>query len=144
MADGPRSIELTTLLRIAAAVVVLVGAGWFAWDWYSGKQAADRTAEISSQVKDSLQQYVKNDPDIKPYNVRVLSVDLIQVGAVKYEGMAKVRAASSTVEHDVSIEVTADGERMMWESPPGEFLFLENESDIALTPAFPAPGWGMP
>lgn len=128
------TISVKTLLRIVAASVVLAGVAWFGWTKYTEDQDAQRMDRLSAQVKESMQNFVRDDPDIGPYNLRVLRVELIKVGDAKYEGMAAVRTAASTTEHDIAIEVTADGERAMWESPPGEFLFLRNEDPNATAP----------
>jgi hypothetical protein len=128
------TISVKTLLRIVAAVIVVAGAAWFGWTKYNDSQDSQRMDQISAQVKESMQKWVRDDPDIGPYNLRVLRVELIKVGDAKYEGMAAVRTAASTKEHDIRVEVTSDGERAMWESPPGEFLFLANEDPNATAP----------
>lgn len=52
----------------------------------------------------------------------VVEVLLVHKSGNEYKGIATVKASDDT-EHDVPVDVTADDENVLWESPPGAFAF---------------------
>jgi hypothetical protein len=62
-------------------------------------------------------------------------LDLIRVSDTKYEGMATVRTSKSATEHQVKVDVTANGETTMWEAAPGSFMFVVQEAFDSSTPS---------
>ena len=100
--DHRRIMPLLILLFIGA---VLTGCG-------------PSKDDIENQVKDSLQQ---------EFNVRhmdahlqVKSVDLIKDSNNTFKGIAIVAFLGS--DHKVSIKVTTDGDKLMWETESLDFL----------------------
>lgn len=131
---SPQSSQIRTILTAVASTLAIVAVSWFAWNQYSQHQKAEKTKAVSAWTQDSMQQKLTADANLAQYGVRVLSIDLIRVSDTKYEGMATVRTSNSPAEHQVKVNVTADGDRMMWEAPPGAFMFLFQEVFDSSTP----------
>ena len=79
-------------------------------------------ADLETWVKGELQKHVQTDPVLKPYGITVESVQLVESGKNKYEGMGMVKFQGA--EKAVPLEVTADGERMMYQTKPSAFDFV--------------------
>ncbi|MBX9921472.1 MAG: hypothetical protein K2Y33_16855 [Mycolicibacterium frederiksbergense] len=120
--------QVRTIVSAVVATLAIVAAGWFAWDLYTDHQSAEKTKQLSSWTQESMQGKLTSDSNLGQYGIRVLSVDLIRVTDTKYEGMATVRTSKSASEHQVKIDVTADGDTTMWEAAPGAFMFLVQEA----------------
>jgi hypothetical protein len=69
-------------------------------------------------VKISTQQQI--DTDFSQYHLHVETVDVVNKSGNQYEGLAVVRSAKG-VDHNVPVEVTADGDRVLWHTDPGAF-----------------------
>jgi len=108
-----------------AAVVVLVG-GWLGWHQYTAHQEAAKAEQLTRSVQQALQEKFDNDPKFSKYHVRVEKVGLIKESGNKYDGIATVRTPGLS-DHQVSIDVIADGSNMMWQTQPGAFLFLAQQ-----------------
>lgn len=102
------------------AAFVLVGCG------------AD-TDEIESWVEKDLTSYLSTDTKLRPYQLHLVSVDLVHASGNEYTGFATVRT-KSYAQHKVPITVTYDGDEGMWQTAPGSFLFLMNEPDSTSSP----------
>lgn len=120
--------QVRTIVSAVVATLAIVAAGWFAWNLYTDHQNAKKTKQLSSWTQESMQEKLTSDSNLGQYGIRVLSVDLIRVTDTKYEGMATVRTPKSAAEHQVKIDVTADGDTTMWEAAPGAFMFLVQDS----------------
>ena len=84
-------------------------------------------------VKDSMQRQLDSDSRFSKYHLRVESVDVLHKSGNQYGGMATVRTAKGT-EHQVPIDVTADGDRVLWNTGPGAFAFAIFEDTPIPTP----------
>lgn len=83
------------------------------------------TSEIAETVKYSLQETLDTDPDFKGYNLKVKSVDVMHQSGNSYKGFAYIDFKNK--EHNIKIDILADGDDVMWEAPEGSFLFIEEE-----------------
>lgn len=77
-------------------------------------------AAVAVEVERAMQRNLDNDPDLK--GLTVVEVLLVHKSGNEYKGIATVKAADDT-EHDVPVDVTADDENVLWETPPGAFAF---------------------
>lgn len=87
---------------------------------------------VAAEVKTAMQRKLDGDPDLK--NLTVVEVRLVHKVGNEYKGIATVKGADDT-KHDVPVDVTADDENVLWESPPGAFAFAESRP----APPPPAP-----
>lgn len=78
------------------------------------------TEAVAREVKTAMQRTLDDDEDLK--GLTVVEVVLIHRSGNEYKGIATVKASDDT-EHDVPVDVTADDENVLWESPPGAFAF---------------------
>ena len=78
--------------------------------------------EIARNVKSSMQQTLNESPNFKDYGLRVKDVQVAKKGGNSYKGMATVIYKESA--HNVSIDIVVDGRSVIWEAPPGAFLFI--------------------
>lgn len=90
-----------------------------------GPSGGEPKSDIVETVKTSMEEKFATDADFKKWNLTVRSVDLVKQGANKYQGLAHIDYKNTT--HDVPIEVSADGDNIMWKTEPGAFLFAAQD-----------------
>jgi hypothetical protein len=90
-------------------------------------------AAVAREVERAMQRNLDDDPDLK--DLTVIEVLLVHKSGNEYKGIATVKASDDT-EHDVPVDVTADDENVLWETPPGAFAFAE-ESQPSSPPSAP-------
>lgn len=78
---------------------------------------------ISKAVQSSMQKDLDSDPDLS--GLKVTKVRLVHKSGNEYKGIATVRTPDGE-SHDVPVEVTADEDNTLWETPPGAFAFAHN------------------
>jgi VCBS repeat-containing protein len=115
---------------IAGGIVIAIAIGWHLW---SDHEDSESKTNISAMVKDSMQHQLDSDSRFSKYQLRVESVDVLHKSGNQYEGMATVRTAKGT-EHQVPIDVTADGDKVLWNTGPGAFAFAIFEDTPIPTP----------
>ena len=81
---------------------------------------------VAATVRESMQRDIDNDPELGKLGLRVVDVNLVHKSGNEYKGIAIVKTRDG-VTHDVSVEVTADGAGVLWETPPGAFAFAKDE-----------------
>ncbi|WGI31706.1 hypothetical protein [Mycolicibacterium aubagnense] len=92
-----------------------------------------------------MQSKLDTDPDLSPLHVKVIHVDLVNKAGNEYKGIATVTTGGKT--RDVPIDVTADGDKVVWEAAPGAFLFALQDMPVqapAPTAAAPPPRPAVP
>jgi hypothetical protein len=124
-APQSRQSKRRLIQRGVAAVVVLVG-GWSVWHQYTAHLEATKTQQLSHSVEQSMQETFDSDPSFSKYHIRVEKVGLIKDSGNTYDGIATVRTLGSS-DHDVAIEVTDGGSKVMWQAQPSGFLFLDQK-----------------
>jgi len=78
--------------------------------------------QIGETVKTSMQEKFDSDPQFKDWHLTVTGVQVLSKGGNQYQGIAKITYESTS--HDVSVEITADGKNVMWQTAPGAFTFV--------------------
>jgi hypothetical protein len=77
---------------------------------------------LSETVRNSMQQQFDTNEQFKSYGLKVEKVTLVHEQDKKYKGVASVVLDGKA--HEVIITVTADGNNVIWEAPPGSFMFI--------------------
>lgn len=131
---------LTAVISAVATLAIAAGA-WFSWQHYADQDKAEQLRDVTLQVKNSMQHTFDSNSETNKLNVKVTEVELIRLSDVKYDGMATV-SSSSSPEHQVKIDVTADDEHMMWVAAPGALAFLI--TDTFKNKSSPAPSSLIP
>lgn len=109
-----------------------------------GGPVAVPTATVSpseaaaATVKSSMQHKLDTDPDLSPLNLTVVDVILVNKAGNEYKGIATVKAPEGP-DHDVAVDVTADGTNVLWETALGAFAFAAQPSPPPLRPPSAAP-----
>jgi hypothetical protein len=111
---------------IIVAIVVIAALGYFGYQKHSEHQEAQKKDQLSAQVKQSMQEKFNGDPQFSKYDIHVQKIMLIKESGNKYNGIATVVAKSGS-SHEVMIDVTDDGQNLLWQSQPGAFMFLVQE-----------------
>jgi hypothetical protein len=83
------------------------------------------TQDISETVKTSMQEKFDSDSQFKQWHLTVKSVDVVHQNGNSYRGLAHV--TYNGADHDVGVEITADGRNVLWQAPPGSFLFVAED-----------------
>ncbi|MGU3497729.1 DUF2510 domain-containing protein [Mycobacterium sp. C31M] len=96
------------------------------------------TAAVAGEVERAMQRSLDDDPDLK--GLTVVEVLLVHKSGNEYKGIATVKTSDDT-EHDVPVDVTADDENVLWETPPGAFAFAE---EARPSPSAPPPAARLP
>ena len=91
------------------AVALLIGCG-------------QSTEKIGEFIKTSMQQKFDSDSQFKKWHLTVTLVQVLKQGENRYQGIATVMHKGES--HDVPVEITADGSNVMWQTPPGSFMFI--------------------
>jgi hypothetical protein len=74
--------------------------------------------EIGERVRTSMH----NNPDMRKLGVAVTRVVVIKESGNKYQGIADVRYKE--LERQVSVQVVAEGDNVVWKTEPGAFMFV--------------------
>jgi mono/diheme cytochrome c family protein len=99
--------------------------------------------EIALKVQQSMQARVDTDPALAESRIRILNVLVIHEAGNKYQGLAVVRSKRGA-EHQVPVQVVAEGDNVIWTTQPGAFLFLVQEEVAAALNAAPEPAHASP
>ena len=95
-------------------------------------------AEIAAaNVRVSMQRKLDSDPDLSKLRLKVVDVVLINKSGNEYKGIATVKTPEGE-DHDVPVEVTADKDNTLWETPPGRSYFAQDEPRRHRAPNCPA------
>jgi len=95
--------------------------------------------DVVAKVTESMQHKFDTDPDLAKHSLKVVDLVLVHKSGNEYKGIATVQTSNGD-NHEVSVNVTDDGENTMWESPPGAFLFvLQDSPTISPSATAPAP-----
>lgn len=125
-----QNITVGTAIKIAVAIVVVVGGAWIGWTKFSEQQHADEQAQQQADAAEYVKTSLQDEIRAKYYSeygvLQVRKVTLIRESDHKFTGTAMVWSPHSG-EHSVSIDVTADGENVMWETERGSFVWLADE-----------------
>lgn len=78
--------------------------------------------QVAADVKQSMQETMNTNPDMQKMNLRIETVQVMKQTGNQYVGIAKVIHAGES--HDVPVQITADGQGVMWSTQPGAFLFV--------------------
>jgi len=103
---------------------------------------------VGGAVKTDMQQQFDTNARFAPYHLQVEKVDVVKQTGNQYEGIAVIRSAKG-IDHNVEVQVTADGENVIWKTPPGSLAFMVLEqlnpptptSAPNLSPTSPKPPW---
>ncbi|WP_131588683.1 hypothetical protein [Mycolicibacterium phlei] len=83
--------------------------------------SAPQSAEyVAKGVQASMQEEFDSDPDLS--GLKVTKVGLVHKSGNEYKGIATVRTPDGE-SHDVPVDVTADDDNLLWETPPGALAF---------------------
>ncbi|KIU17874.1 hypothetical protein [Mycolicibacterium llatzerense] len=86
-----------------------------------------RNTALGIQVKNSMQQKFDTDPQWQPLRLSVKSVVVASDSGNSYKALATVHAGNGR-EQDVAIQVTYDGDNMVWQSERGAFIWAIPEN----------------
>lgn len=78
--------------------------------------------KISQKVLVSMQHRFATDPELSQLGVSITKVVVIKEAGNKYQGMATVQYKGA--ERQVPVQVTAEGENVIWKTEPGAFMFV--------------------
>lgn len=97
----------------------------------------------AATVRKSMQHDLDNDPNLGKLGLKVVDVKLVNKSGNEYRGIATVETRDGAA-HDVPVDVTADGTNVLWETPPGAFIFAREQPPPpskapSSTTAYPAP-----
>jgi hypothetical protein len=82
--------------------------------------------ELAAQVEKSMQRDLDRDPELGKLDLRVVDITLVKKSDNEFKGIATVRTPDGET-HDVPVDVTADGTNLLWETPPGAFIFAKKQ-----------------
>lgn len=84
-----------------------------------------RKADLEAMLQESLQRRLDTGPDFQAYGLEVTGVELVSAGDHSYRGLATVFYRNQ--DYPVPLEVTVDGDNVLWHTQPGAFLFLVDD-----------------
>ena len=81
---------------------------------------------IEETVKTSMQETFNTDANFKEYNLTVTEVAVVNNSGNSYKGIATVMYKGNP--YKVSVAITADGSRVLWQTEPGAMHFLSRDA----------------
>jgi len=81
--------------------------------------------ELQSEVKQSMAAKFAADPDLSKLHMTVERVTLLHTQGHDYQGIATVLYKGQS--EQISVDVIANGDQMMWKVPPGSFAFAAQD-----------------
>lgn len=81
---------------------------------------------MERQTQQDLQNYVETDSTLSKYAITVYEVTLVHEADNRYVGYARLSARSGKP-HQVAVTVIRDGDRGMWQTDRGAWLWLMDE-----------------
>ena len=73
-----------------------------------------------------MQQTFDTDSRFAQYHLVITKVDVLKQNGNQYQGMATVHGAKG-IDHQVPIDITAEGDKILWRSEPGAFVWIVME-----------------
>src|SRR3981081_330127 len=104
-----------TKQRLGAALAVLCLAGC--------QPSAD---SVARETKLLLQSKLDSDPDLKPYHLKVSTLDVIHEDGARYRGIAAI--GMDGADYSVALRILDDGHKIMYETDQGAFTFVAQHS----------------
>lgn len=86
--------------------------------WYAFQPSADG---LPDKVLASMNEFLSSDQQLRETGIHVTSVTALHATGNSYEGQATV--ADGSVDHQVMVHITYDGDSMLWNTDPGAFMF---------------------
>jgi len=87
---------------------------------FSGCGATDE--QIGETVRTSMQNTLDTDPQFARWNLQVTRVQVVHQTDNLYQGVATIRFRATS--HSVPVQVTYDGNNVVWKTDPGAFSFV--------------------
>jgi hypothetical protein len=81
-----------------------------------------------------MQQKFDSDPQFKEFHFNVIRVQVMKESDNRFQGIASIRHEGVT--HDVSVQIVASGEGVIWKTEPGAFMFVAQRQLQKLQEAF--------
>jgi hypothetical protein len=79
-------------------------------------------AKVGEMTLLSMQQKFSSDPQLTELKISIEQVQVVKDGENRYQGVARVRHDGDL--HEVPVQVTADGDAVIWKTDQGAFLFV--------------------
>lgn len=91
-------------------------------------------AEIARTVQTSMQEKFNTDPNVRQLGLLVNDVQVVRIEGNSFRGLATIAYKGQA--YSVDVEVTADGQNVLWSVDPSEFLFVAQEELLNLFELF--------
>jgi hypothetical protein len=102
------------LIAAAVAGIVIVVGVLLIIFW---PQQPTNKPDIGGVVQTSMQDFCDTDPGFASRGLTVVKVSVVRADGSRYDGVAVIRARNGA-EHNVPVQITADGRGLMWQTPP--------------------------
>lgn len=102
-------MKIRTIVSSATALLLLAGCG-------------PSNQDVEELVTASMQKTLSTNPEYSKYRMSVQRVVVIHEEGNRYQGMADIVHEGKT--HNVALEITSDGDNVIWKAGQGAFLFL--------------------
>ncbi len=87
---------------------------------------APNPEQIGQRVMTSMQETFSTDPNFTKYEIKVMKVVVVKETGNKYQGMATL-VTKKGAQKQVPVQVTAEGENVIWRTEPGALLFIAQD-----------------
>ena len=91
-------------------------------------------AEIARTVQTSMQEKFNTDPNVRQLGLLVNDVQVVRIEGNSFRGLATIAYKGQT--YSIDVDVTADGQNVLWTVDPSEFLFVAQEELLNLFELF--------
>jgi hypothetical protein len=84
------------------------------------------TDTVEQDTKQALQSKLDSDPDLKPFHLKVSSLDVVHEDGTRYRGIATVMMGGAN--YSVTLRILDDGHKVLYETDQGAFAFISQHS----------------
>lgn len=116
-----RGLALTLLAAMTGSAIAIAAAAGI---WYGLQPSSD---ELPGKLIDSMNQFLQNNQQLRQTGIHVTAVTVMHASENIYQAEATV--ADGTVNHQVPVHVTYDGQTVLWNTDSGAFLFAFTHAD---------------
>jgi hypothetical protein len=84
------------------------------------------TDSVERDTKQALQSKLDSEPDLKPFHLRVSSLDVVHEDGTRYRGIATV--TMDGVKYSITLRILDDGHKVLCETDQGAFGYVLQHS----------------
>lgn len=119
----PLRIRCDSAVRVLGVVLVL---------FYTGCSSSNNNTADTDQIADTVEQSMQEELSTSKLwleGLEVVEVVVVHASGNTYNGLATVMT-KDLLKHEVAVDITADGDKIVWQTEQGAFYFATHDEFI--------------